>query len=164
MSYKIIMCSNIDELISKLNNTSYVYGDINDYSDTFNIIDISNLNFRIGIVYYYVGLNPKILIIEYDSIFIGFDKFVLYSHKNIVKNNRLNSLFYDFIKIKSFSLLVIICELDIIVMSYDGSIVWSIGFKDIIVNYKFIKEKNTLYISCLDGEEFYFNTLNGEIN
>lgn len=164
MSYEIIMCSNIDELISKLKNTSYIYGDINAYSDTFNIIDIYNLNFRIGIVYYYVGLNPNILIIESDIIFIGFDQFVLYSHKNIIKNNRLNSLFYDFIKIELFSLLVIICELDIIVMRYDASIVWSIGFKDIIVNYKFIEEKNILYISCLDEEEFNLNILNGKIN
>lgn len=112
----------------------------------------------------YAGLKPEVLIINNKEVFIGFDKTIIcidQETKQLISENKVGSLFYEFIHIATKSLVVVIFELDLMVMNYKGDIIWSIGFRDIIEVFD-VEQNEIVNIKCSDEEEFKFNLLTGQ--
>lgn len=163
--FKIEKYATLEELINVAKDNFIIYGDLEDGVNTFESYRILKGGFRCGISYYYTGLQPEVFISDnYNRIFIGFDKFILcidLDKKELKNKIKMGSLFYEFINIGSSSLIVVICELELIVVDYNGNIKWSIDFKDIIEDFS-IEKNGFINIKCSDEQEFKFNIQNGQ--
>lgn len=155
--------SKVEELVEASNDNFPIYGELDEYANKFECIQMLESGFKFGLSYNYTGLKPEILEIGDTRIFIGFDKKILCIDQfnyQLLKEKAMESLFYEFIDIEQYTLVVAICELDLIVMNYEGETIWNIGFRDIIENFS--RDGELLKIKCSDGDNFVFNIHNGQ--
>lgn len=151
-----------EDLIEQAQNRFLVYGNL-DNANRFERINIHKSGFQCGIVYNYSGIKPEIVLVKNKIVFIGFDKSILcidLETKQLISENIKGSLFYEFINIPIKFLIVVIFELDLLVMNYDGDIIWSIGFRDIIEDFN-VEHNDLINIKCSDEEKFKFDLLTG---
>lgn len=58
--------------------------------------------------------------------------------------------------------IVFICELDILVYKSSGSLLWHIGFRNIVKDY-YLKRNDSIVIECEDGDITIFSLESGKI-
>ncbi|MBE6033166.1 MAG: hypothetical protein E7222_00540 [Clostridiales bacterium] len=156
--------SNIEELAGTSNGDFSIYGELDKYANKFECIHMLESGFKFGLSYNYTGLKPEILETGDTRLFVGFDKIILcidQYNNQLLQEQTMGSLFYEFIDVEQYALLVAICELDLIVMNYEGETIWSMGFRDIIE--AFSRDGELLKIKCSDGDNFVFNIHSGQL-
>jgi len=154
----------MEELINEASNEFTIYGTLDQYANKFKCIHLLESGFKCGLVYSYSGLKPEVIKINGSKILIGFDKALLLIDqlkKILLEERKLSSLFYEFINVGRNNLIVVICELDLVVLDFDGEILWSIGFKDIIEDF-YVENSEFLNITCSDGQDYKFDINNGQ--
>lgn len=143
-----------------------IFGKIEESNNRYTLIVSQDNELCFGITYYFLGLNPQIeFMLQSNIVFLGFNENIVtidYVNKQIISEFKLFSLFYEFISISSLNIIISICELDVCVFNGVGEILWKIGFKDIIEDFKII-ESDKLYIKCMDGYEIIFSVQDGTV-
>ena len=135
-----------------------------DIQNTYYLILINNV-IRCGISYYDYGIKPNTIIDDMClKMYIGFGKkFVCMDmqENSISYEKELSSIFYQLISNVNRSIICAVCELDIYCFNSEGMI-WNIGFKNIINEYKII-DNCIISILCEDGEEYAFSLEKGDL-
>ena len=126
------------------------------YNITFYVkIEIENKEKLIIINKNNDGLNP-VIIFNNDRLYVGYGHsfdIIKWIEFNIDKQYELDSVLYSILSI--FNMIIIISELDVIFINFDGVIILKKSFNQIIIGYK-IKE-NGLLINLEDGQGYFIN-------
>ena len=129
----------------------------------YNYIKIND-KIEFGIAYYGCGIKPSVCIQNVHILWIGFGKKIvaidLYNG-NIILEKTLSSIFYELLPDTDPNYLCVICELDLYCFHHH-KILWEIGFRDIICDFKLI-DNDKIEIACDNGEEYLFELNTGKI-
>ena len=141
-----------------------VFGIADEYNNKYEAIVLPDGLFVCGLMYYDSGIKPQIILQGNSSLlFLGFDKIVVclnYLTKQILVEKEFLSLFYDFIDVKLYKLIIIVSELDVCAINYNGKMVWSLGFKDVVEDFH-LYNNNKLFVKCADGNESVLSITDG---
>lgn len=99
--------------------------------------------------YMYIGVGLHLVCVDILKKDICFDK-------------NLNSVFCEFLSDSSRNYFAAICELDLCVYKNE-SILWKIGFRDMVVDYKLIDDQYIKVVSDR-GEEILFSISDGSVS
>ena len=155
----------IREMCSIMNlNKSDIMGDLSKENNSFMEIKLKSYG-SIGIAYYNYGIKPRIEV-KYDIpvLYLGLDKSFMsinYSTNRVIFHKVLDSIFYDYVSFEALNLILIIGELDVYVININGDQIWSIGFRDIIVD--FTVNDSSLYVKINNGDETIFAIQDGAV-
>lgn len=120
---------------------------------------------RIGIAYYDYGITPAFLYSQdYRYLYLGFGKKLIsidLNENEIIENENLQSVFYEFIYDSKKNYVCVICELDLYCY-FGNKCLWKIGFKDIIGDYGIVDDSK-ISIECDDGMEYLFSLEDGGV-
>ena|GEM_PF-1594275 len=146
--------------VANLNNLK-VYGNLEDTNNTYQIISFIGCDFAIAIAYYDCNLELQIKL-NNNILFLGFERNFIcinISSSEILYEKNTLSVIYEFLIVNH--LLIVICELEVYVFSIDGKYIWTIGFIDIIEDFKVIDD-TFLCIQCANEEEYRYDIYTGK--
>jgi hypothetical protein len=153
---------NLLDLKSQVSKDKLILCD--DIQNTFIVVKLNNSH-NIGIAYYSYGLSLNSFYSQDNTFFyLGFGKTFLcidiYRSK-ILYNQKLQSVFYEFLYDSNKGYICLICELDVYCY-YKNSLKWKIGFEDILNDYSIIDDTK-LSILCNNGEDYLISLKEGNI-
>lgn len=138
-----------------------LYGDVEDTNNSFQILTVGKYNFEIGVIYYSFGLGLQVVFYS-DILILGFERNLICINTrtdDTVYEKKILSFIWEFLLVKYY--LVIVCDLEIHVLTLAGKYVWSVGFRDVIEDYDIMDER-TIQIKCSDTREYYYDIATGE--
>lgn len=152
------------ELEKSLDENSFLFSE--EISESNKFIKFSNNLIDIGFSYYDVGLEPQIesltlsnnIVVGINSIYACLD----YNTKTILFEEKLPSLLYEILIDSDSKYIVFICELDVFVYENDGSLLWSMGFRNVIEDY-YLEGAESIVIECDDGDKTTFYLESGRV-
>jgi len=143
-----------------------VFGIADECNNKYEAIALPNGCFVCGFMYYDHGMKPQI-IFQNDNplLLLGFDKRVIYLNyltKQTLVEKECLSLFYEFIEVRSCNLIIAVSELDVCAVDYNGKIIWSAGFRDVVEDYHRLHD-DKLFVKCADGSELVLSIVDGSL-
>jgi hypothetical protein len=152
------------ELKQSLDKNSFLFSE--EISESNKFIKFSNNLVDIGFIYYGVGLEPQIeLIIPSNKVFLGINSIyacIDCTSKSVLFEETLPSLLYEILVDSESKYIVFVCELDVYAYENDGSLLWHMGFRNIIEDY-YLEEKESIVIECDDGDKTTFSLGSGKV-
>lgn len=152
------------ELEQSLDENSFLFSE--EISESNKFIKFSNNLVDIGFIYYDVGLEPQIKLLTLsNNIFVGINSIYAcldYTTKTVLFEEKLPSLLYEIMIDSDSKYIVFICELDVLVYENGGSLLWSMGFRNVIEDY-YLEGKESIVIECDDGDKITFSLESGRV-
>ncbi|MBC1586329.1 hypothetical protein HCJ21_12970 [Listeria seeligeri] len=152
------------ELEESLDENSFLFSE--GISESNKFIKFSNDLVDIGFIYYDVGLEPQIKLLTLsNNIFVGINSIYAwldYTTKTVLFEEKLPSLLYEIMIDSDSKYIVFICELDVFVYENGGSLLWSMGFRNVIEDY-YLEGTESIVIECDDGDKTTFSLESGRV-
>ncbi|WP_034563894.1 hypothetical protein [Carnobacterium gallinarum] len=152
------------ELEQSLDENSFLFSE--EISESNKFIKFSNNLVDIGFIYYDVGLEPQIKLLTLsNNIFVGINSIYAcldYTTKTVLFEEKLPSLLYEIMIDSDSKYIVFICELDVFVYENGGSLLWSMGFRNVIEDY-YLEGTESIVIECDDGDKTTFSLESGRV-
>lgn len=152
------------ELEQSLSEKSFLFSEKISESNKF--IKFRNNLVDIGFIYYDVGLDPQVeLLTLSNNVFLGINIICACldcTRKTILFEKNLPSLLYEILIDSESKYIIFVCELDVFVYKNDGSLLWHMGFRNVIEEYC-LKEKESIVIECDDGDTTTFSLESGRV-
>lgn len=152
------------ELEQSLDENSFLFSE--EISESNKFIKFSNSLVDIGFIYYDVALEPQIKLLTLsNNIFVGINSIYAcldYTTKTVLFEGKLPSLLYDIMIDSDSKYIVFICELDVFVYENGGSLLWSMGFRNVIEDY-YLEGTESIVIECDDGDKTTFSLESGRV-
>src|SRR5699024_8318260 len=98
-----------------------------------------------------------------NNIFVGINSIYAcldYTTKTVLFEEKLPSLLYEIMIDSDSKYIVFICELDVFVYENDGSLLWSMGFRNVIEDY-YLEGTESIVIECDGGDKTTFSLGSG---
>ncbi|WP_034559563.1 hypothetical protein [Carnobacterium gallinarum] len=150
------------ELEQSLDENSFLFSE--EISESNKFIKFRNNLIDIGFIYYDVGLEPQIKLLTLsNNIFVGINSIYAcldYTTKTVLFEEKLPSLLYEIMIDSDSKYIVFICELDVFVYENGGSLLWSMGFRNVIEDY-YLEGTESIVIECDDGDKTTFSLESG---
>jgi len=150
-----------DLLEQSIKRTFPIYGN-DDQSNRFEVVSLPSQGYLFGLAYCNYGVEPQILLVKSkNNLLIGFEETVIgldYTTQIEIFRKKDISPFYEFITTKYCILAVF--ELGIYAYNMELTQIWSLGFRDVVVNYHVVNDEN-LMINCANGDQSTFSLKDG---
>lgn len=152
------------ELEQSLEENSFLFSE--EISESNKFIKFSNKLVDIGFIYYDIGLEPQIKLLTLsNNIFVGINSIYAcldYTTKTVLFEEKLPSLLFEILIDLDSKYIVFICELDVFVYENGGSLLWSMGFRNVIEDY-YLEGAESIVIECDDGDKTTFSLESGRV-
>lgn len=152
------------ELEQSLEENSFLFSE--EISESNKFIKFSNKLVDIGFIYYDIGLLPQIKLLTLsNNIFVGINSIYAcldYTTKTVLFEEKLPSLLFEILIDLDSKYIVFICELDVFVYENSGSLLWSMGFRNVIEDY-YLEGAESIVIECDDGDKTTFSLESGRV-
>jgi len=152
------------ELKESLGKKSFLLGE--DIAESNQFIKISHSLIEVGFIYDDLGLEPQMYIsTNSNKVFLGINSLSVCidsANLSVSFEENLPSLLYEIMIDPNAKYIVFICELDILVYKSSGSLLWHIGFRNIVKDY-YLKRNDSIVIECEDGDITIFSLESGKI-
>lgn len=152
------------ELEQSLEENSFLFSE--EISESNKFIKFSNKLADIGFIYYDIGLEPQIKLLTLsNNIFVGINSIYAcldYTTKTVLFEEKLPSLLFEILIDLDSKYIVFICELDVFVYENGGSLLWSMGFRNVIEDY-YLEGAESIVIECDDGDKTTFSLESGRV-
>lgn len=152
------------ELEPSLDENSFLFSE--EISESNKFIKFSNNLVDIGFIYYDVGLDPQIESLTLsNNIFVGINSIYACldsTPKTVLFEEKLPSLLYEILIDSDSKYIVFVCELDVFVYENSGSLLCSMGFKNVIEDY-YLEGTEFIVIECDDGDKTTFSLESGRV-
>lgn len=163
-SFEKISYESAVELEQSLDENSFLFSE--EISESNKFIKFSNDLVDIGFIYYDIGLEPQIKLLTLsNNIFVGINSIYAcldYTTKTVLFEEKLPSLLYEIMIDSDSKYIVFICELDVFVYENGGSLLWSMGFRNVIEDY-YLEGTESIVIECDDGDKTTFSLGSGRV-
>lgn len=163
-SFEKISYESAVELEQSLDENSFLFSE--EISESNKFIKFSNDLVDIGFIYYDIGLEPQIKLLTLsNNIFVGINSIYAcldYTTKTVLFEEKLPSLLYEIMIGSDSKYIVFICELDVFVYENGGSLLWSMGFRNVIEEY-YLEGTESIVIECDDGDKTTFSLGSGRV-
>lgn len=163
-SFEKISYESAVELEQSLDENSFLFSE--EISESNKFIKFSNDLVDIGFTYYDIGLEPQIKLLTLsNNIFVGINSIYAcldYTTKTVLFEEKLPSLLYEIMIDSDSKYIVFICELDVFVYENGGSLLWSMGFRNVIEDY-YLEGTESIVIECDDGDKTTFSLGSGRV-
>ncbi|PTO39291.1 hypothetical protein C6P52_05795 [Enterococcus mundtii] len=152
------------ELKDSLRKRSFLLGE--DIAESNQFIKFSNNLIDVGFIYDDLGLEPQMNIsTRSNKVFLGINSLSACldsANMSVSFEKKLPSLLYEIMIDPSSKYIMFICELDILVYESSGSLLWHMGFRNIVEDY-YLKRDDSIVIECGDGDITIFSLESGKI-
>lgn len=118
----------------------------------------------IGVAYCDFGISEDVYFDENNNLlYLGVGENIICAdvlNSKIILNDKLSSIFLNFLSQSRDLKVIIVCELDVYCY-YCSKLVWRVGFREIVTG-AFITERNVLKIVCEDNSEIFIDINEGK--